>query len=348
MRVPLDLTPAAEGTRIELSGVSASPSIGSVQVGVLVIALSCAACGGGGRAITLALSALDERERACRAWCEGCSALVGASLRPALVAPAADPAGSGAVIAHVDTEACVLLDVLPASELFGTCLACGTETKLAPLQRGRRTEADCRGCFAKLALCAREIRIERLADGASARALLGGSGGGRRPRGAGGGGDGGKSFDAELRAFRAAAHAGGVPSFRAGEALPLSGACDHFKKSRRWLRFGCCGRALPCPICHERSGCPAAELGVRANAMICGLCSREQPFSDGRCACGADFAAHRSAHWNGGTGCRDATRLSRKDARKHAGAQKTASKKASRVGARGAEARGARVGAEAR
>jgi hypothetical protein len=32
--------------------------------------------------------------------------------------------------------------------------------------------------------------------------------------------------------------------------LPDLGKCAHFKKSRRWLRWSCCGKAFPCPICH--------------------------------------------------------------------------------------------------
>jgi uncharacterized CHY-type Zn-finger protein len=129
-----------------------------------------------------------------------------------------------------------------------------------------------------------------------------------------------------------------------GEPLPGRGSCTHFKKSFRWLRFQCCGRALPCPVCHEKSGCPAAELGTHANGMICGLCSREQPFSNGKCECGAQFTVSFSAHWNGGGGCRDLARLSKKDARKHQGAHKTSSNKTNRVGAKGRDARAAAAG----
>jgi hypothetical protein len=39
-----------------------------------------------------------------------------------------------------------------------------------------------------------------------------------------------------------------------GQPLPANGGCQHFKKSLRWLRFKCCGRAFPCPICHELDG----------------------------------------------------------------------------------------------
>lgn len=340
VRVPLDLTPADEGTRIELSGLTASESLASVQPASLALALRCAACSKEyARAVTL--SALDDRARECRVWCEGCATLFGATLRPTLLAPGSigGGGGSGGALAHIDTVDCAVVDVLPSSELLCACLPCGAETVLKPLQRGRRAEVACHGCHVRLAFCAREIRLAQLTSQTGAAA----DGGGRRPRTAGrSGGDGAKAFDAELRSFRAAAaRAGGVPTFRVGEPLPRNGACDHFKRSLRWLRFQCCGRALPCPICHEKSGCPAAELGVHAHVMICGLCSREQPFSNGKCECGAVFTNSFSAHWQGGAGCRDLARLSKKDAKKHHGAHKTVSNKANRVGARGRDARAA-------
>ena len=39
-----------------------------------------------------------------------------------------------------------------------------------------------------------------------------------------------------------------------GQPLPRNGACDHYTKSMRWLRFPCCGRAYPCDVCHGAYG----------------------------------------------------------------------------------------------
>ncbi|KAJ1627028.1 hypothetical protein T492DRAFT_1146506 [Pavlovales sp. CCMP2436] len=330
VRVPLFLSAAEEGTRIELRGLSCSSTLASVQVAQLVLALRCTCCKSD-FTLTASLSALDARAQQHKFWCEKCAALFSASLRPSLLAPG----GSGAVLAYVDTVDCAVVDVLPASELLAVCLACEGEALLSPLQRNRRAEAVCRGCFAKLTLCASEIRLARLTAGSSVARAAGRSGGA-------------KTFDAELKAFAVdAAKAHGVASFTTGEPLPNEGACDHFKKSHRWLRFPCCGLALPCPACHEKSGCPAAELGVTTNGMICGLCSREQPFG-AKCECGAVFLHTFTAHWQGGTGCRDQLRLSKKDAHKHHGAHKTSSNKMARVGAAGARAAGARAAATAR
>ena len=129
-----------------------------------------------------------------------------------------------------------------------------------------------------------------------------------------------------------------------GKPLPNKGACKHYKHSYRWLRFPCCGRAFPCAACHEQSDCPAKDLGVWANRMLCGKRSREMPYSDQPCAdCGNTFVRPGGTHWQGGAGCRDQQRLSTKDSRKHKGAsasgvKKTTSGKSQRVGVAGKKA----------
>ncbi|CAK0859279.1 unnamed protein product, partial [Prorocentrum cordatum] len=53
----------------------------------------------------------------------------------------------------------------------------------------------------------------------------------------------------------------------AGQPLPGKGACKHFTKSYRWLRFPCCGRAFPCVMCHDEQMDHPHEW---ANRMLCG------------------------------------------------------------------------------
>merc|ERR1719226_254984 len=128
-----------------------------------------------------------------------------------------------------------------------------------------------------------------------------------------------------------------------GSQLPQMGACKHFKKSYKWYRFACCGRAFPCPECHVESGCPAAALGAHASRMICGKCSMEQSYSPGRACekCGFAMQARGSAHWDDGSGTRNLAVMSAKDAKKFKGGlrqsnskAKTSSAKADRVGAK--------------
>ncbi|XP_026191969.1 uncharacterized protein LOC34623098 [Cyclospora cayetanensis] len=101
-----------------------------------------------------------------------------------------------------------------------------------------------------------------------------------------------------------------------GSPLADFGTCRHYKKSYRWLRFPCCGKAYPCDICHDSREDHEHEWATR---MICGFCSLEQPFANGKpCACGKALTRDGgSAHWEGGKGCRDPIRMSRKDPRKY-------------------------------
>ena len=69
-----------------------------------------------------------------------------------------------------------------------------------------------------------------------------------------------------------------------GKPLPEDGACKHYKKSMRWLRFPCCGRgtlfpsparpydsnlstAFPCDQCHDEQTDHKCDWAKR---MICG------------------------------------------------------------------------------
>lgn len=64
--------------------------------------------------------------------------------------------------------------------------------------------------------------------------------------------------------------------------------------------------------------------------MICGFCSQEQNFTPSKpCAfCGKQLTGGRKSHWEGGTGARNRIMLSKKDNKKHAGLEKTVSRKA--------------------
>lgn len=108
-----------------------------------------------------------------------------------------------------------------------------------------------------------------------------------------------------------------LPS-QVGEPLPDRGTCKHYRKSFRWFRFPCCGKAYPCDTCHDEDPSNAGHKAEWASRHICGLCSREFPVSQKECPCGAEPANTRhSAHWEGGKGMRDQTRMSRKDSKKY-------------------------------
>jgi uncharacterized CHY-type Zn-finger protein len=138
--------------------------------------------------------------------------------------------------------------------------------------------------------------------------------------------------------------------FVLGTALPKNGACNHYRKSYRCkiqyiplqklmsyfigFRFPCCGKVYPCDTCHEESNNDGHEMKW-ANRMICGFCSKEQPYSQKPCVCGKELVRKNgSGFWEGGKGTRSKTLMSRRDTKKYKGTNKTVSMKSSRVGAK--------------
>ncbi|VDL89363.1 unnamed protein product [Schistocephalus solidus] len=109
-----------------------------------------------------------------------------------------------------------------------------------------------------------------------------------------------------------------------GTPLPDNGTCKHYRKSYRWFRFQCCNRIYPCDVCHNNEMADDHEL-VFANRMICGFCSKEQPYTATHpcIVCHKTLSGSHTSHWEGGKGCRDQTKMSRKDAKKYANLSKT-------------------------
>ncbi|KAL7066075.1 hypothetical protein ACR3K2_34820 [Cryptosporidium serpentis] len=102
-----------------------------------------------------------------------------------------------------------------------------------------------------------------------------------------------------------------------GSSLPLSGTCNHYKKSYRWIRFPCCNNVYPCHICHDKSNPDHnSEWGKQ---MICGYCSREQIFTEKCKFCHLILIGNnsKSKFWEGGKGCRNPITLSNKDSHKY-------------------------------
>ncbi|MEE6525979.1 hypothetical protein FKM82_026323, partial [Ascaphus truei] len=76
-------------------------------------------------------------------------------------------------------------------------------------------------------------------------------------------------------------------------------------------RFPCCGKAYPCDVCHDSDQDHEMELASR---MICGYCSKEQPYSNVKpcVTCGNMMnKAFHSSHWEGGKGCRNRVSMCR-------------------------------------
>ncbi|KAJ1970434.1 hypothetical protein H4R35_005866 [Dimargaris xerosporica] len=113
-----------------------------------------------------------------------------------------------------------------------------------------------------------------------------------------------------------------------GQPLPHNGTCKHYKQSNRWFRFPCCGKLYPCDTCHNDQETHPSE---QANRIVCGFCSREQPFQSKSISC--SHCLHKyvkfldgRAFWEGGTGMREKSKMNRKDSHKYKGLNKTKAK----------------------
>ncbi|CAE7261891.1 unnamed protein product, partial [Symbiodinium pilosum] len=298
-RMPIELEPDHKGTEIRLEGIKTMQGCATLQVELLHLQLACFDCRS---AAKVYLSGADEDAADAKLWCDGCSGLISARLRPTLLHP------SSSRLCYVDCVRCRVVDVLP-SVLMSVC--------------------DSRYAFR-----AESIRIEEITP-----CDPGGKSTGSKKSAEG---DPMDELAEELRYLRKKAKSDPRQQLiKLGSPLPQMGACRHFKKSYKWYRFACCGRAFPCPQCHADSGCPAAGLGAQASRMICGKCSMEQSYSPARpCEkCGFAMIAKGSAHWDDGGGTRSITAMSTKDSKKFKGGlrqanskTKTSSSKAERVG----------------
>lgn len=192
---------------------------------------------------------------------------------------------------HLDLTSCTIVDMLP-STFKPTCSDCSTAVPTPPgviSVRGETTLAVCRSCHRKMTFKIPEVKF-----------------------------------------LRVAAHASGVPlpprkrkvkenlGIVAGTPLPNLGKCSHYRKSHRWFRFSCCNKVYPCDRCHDEQSEPK-HPNEHANRMLCGYCSREQNYRPEDCGiCGRSLIGRRgTGFWEGGTGTRDKTKMSRKDPRKY-------------------------------
>jgi hypothetical protein len=210
--------------------------------------------------------------------------------------------------------------------------------------RNRLVSGTCFSCHEKYGFHAESIQIEQVTP-----CNPGGRTGSQRSTSGGGDEDPMDEIAEELRYLRKKAKSDPRQQLiQLGRPLPQMGACRHFKKSYKWYRFACCGRAFPCPECHIESECPAAALGAHATRMICGKCSMEQSFSPAKpCEkCNFTMQAKGSKHWEDGSGTRNLAAMSTKENKKFKGGlrqvnskAKTSSAKASRVGTKAKDKR---------
>ena len=201
--------------------------------------------------------------------------------------------GGCSAIAHALGESCQPVQLL-RSDVTATCAGCAAEVRVRNVGPGYKRRSTCTGCFAKQNLVVEGAEL--IGPGIQHWRQVAAEEGERQ------------TSRKQLQEARRSEREMGI---QAGRPLPENGECRHFKKSHRWMRFPCCGKAFACGECHDEREDHPHEW---ANRMLCGFCSHEQPFSNDRCLkCGAASTRARSAFWEGGEGCRNPATMSRKD-----------------------------------
>ena len=139
-------------------------------------------------------------------------------------------------IGVVKAEGCKVEDLLP-SDFSMECFECETKATVRDYMIGSRSRSNCLQCHKSMAF-GFEIATFHRAIAPDAEKLK-----------------------AKAKARAAAKKQGsvgkrkGIPvdntGINPGKPLPENGACKHYRKSFKWFRFACCGRAFACDTCHD-------------------------------------------------------------------------------------------------
>ncbi|XP_069078449.1 uncharacterized protein [Pleurodeles waltl] len=276
-----------KGTEIRLLDLHLGEGVGTLVAQQLTVSLQCNRC-----KTTADLTML--RKHPYTAQCDKCSARIDATFHPSMLHQ------FSAVVGHLDLRGVAPIDLVLQDCIFVvSCLSCSQEGPVQNLAYGQSRDVSCLHCHSKLSILAEATRFQKISFPRNTIGdLL------QRPR----------------KSFR-------DPAIQGGKPLPERGTCKHYRKSCRWLRFPCCGKAYPCDSCHNEAQNHEMELATR---MICGYCAKEQPYSNGKpCISCASMMTRgtQSRHWEGGQGCRNRIKMSRKDKQKYANTSKTISRR---------------------
>lgn len=211
---------------------------------------------------------------------------------------------TSSVLGYIDPEGCLIVDVLP-STFIASCLTCSEQNTIPTLSFSESHQLlNCRSCHARMS-----VRVESVSTKKVKRKIPS------------------ELMNAKIQR-RSIPKKEKLLGIRQGTPLPQKGTCKHYKSSYRWLRFPCCGRAFPCDVCHDLASDHPMQWAKR---MICGWCSREQPYSNKGCKfCSKSMAKDKGKRfWEGGQGCRNTAQMSKSDPRKYKNRAKTVSKRRS-------------------
>ncbi|VVT53461.1 uncharacterized protein SAPINGB_P003585 [Magnusiomyces paraingens] len=197
------------------------------------------------------------------------------------------------VAGYLEFSGCTPFDML-ASTFIPTCENCATPLNDSPFRRiekSKKATMNCRSCHIRLILQLDDIQFEKVSEDVLSSKVLEG-----------------------VRVIKRSDEGKQKLGIVSGSPLPNDGSCSHYRKSKRWYRFSCCGKVYPCGKCHDADQDHPNEHATR---IICGHCSREQNISNVCFYCRYEFQTKETGFWEGGKGTRDPTKLNRNDTRKH-------------------------------
>ncbi|XP_067829368.1 uncharacterized protein si:dkey-24l11.2 isoform X2 [Heptranchias perlo] len=282
-----------KGTGVRLVGFQLGEGTATLAAQQITVSLKCSRC-----KVTSDLTVSQKHPSAVS--CEKCNADISVAFQPSMLHNNSD------IMAYLDLRGCVPVDlVLQDSHFAVGCLNCSKEGSLQNMSYGRNKELNCLHCHSKLSVLVEAAQFYQILAQSQDETAK-------------------NSVHPRQKRLPIA------PAVQLGKSLPDFGTCSHYRKSCRWLRFPCCGKAYPCDMCHNDDQDHVMEL---ANRMICGYCAKEQPYTNGKpcIACGAMMTkGSHSSHWEGGQGCRSRVQMSHKDKQKYSNSAKTVSRRSQR------------------
>lgn len=269
-------------------------NIGLLECQFLNLVVKCGRCGTQNDFLNITSGPFGRESKPIAEECIKCKNVLAVSFRKNLIHL---QGSSPPVAGYLDVSGCTPFDAL-ASTYVATCENCVSTNTDAPfrrVERGKSAAMNCRECHLKMKMeLGPEIVFEKVSEDSLALERLKGI----------------RVIKQQSRNDETKQKLG----ITSGKSLPDDGACTHYRKSRRWYRFSCCGKVFPCDKCHDADSNHSNEYATR---IICGKCSREQNITPICVYCRFEFQTKSTGFWEGGKGTRDPTKLNRNDTRKH-------------------------------
>ncbi|XP_067871479.1 uncharacterized protein si:dkey-24l11.2 [Heterodontus francisci] len=283
-----------KGTAVRLVGFQLGEGTATLAAQQITVSLQCSRC-----KVSADLTVSQKHPSAVS--CKKCNMDISVAFQPSVLHEYSD------IMGYLDLCGCVPVElVLQDSQFAVGCLNCSKEGALQSLSYGRYKELNCLHCHSKLGILVEAAQFYQIHAQSQ------------------------EETDDKNSVNRHQKRRPPGPTVQLGQPLPNFGTCMHYRKSCRWLRFPCCGKAYPCDVCHDDDQDHIMELASR---MICGYCAKEQPYNNGKpcITCGAMMTkGSRSSHWEGGHGCRNKIKMSHKDKQKYSNSAKTVSRRSQR------------------